>query len=87
MKSKILILFLLIGTYNIVPAQTSERDSLLNELAIARLDSDRVLIMTDLCSYYRSRNTDSSRIYGQKALNLAQQINFAKGEVWVLTRE
>ena len=84
MKKTISILFLFIGIWSIANAQSSIKDSLMHELAIAKQDSDRVLILSNIGNYYRPRNADSAMIYGQQALSLAQKIKFSKGEVRVL---
>jgi hypothetical protein len=81
MKKGISILLLILGIWSTSNAQPSIKDSLVYELAIAKHDSNRVLILSDICKYFRNRNTDSSSVYGQQALKLAQQINFSKGEV------
>jgi len=85
MKKSISILFLFVGIWSIATAQSSLKDSLMHELAIADQDSARVLIMSRLCRYYYARNPDSSMVYGQQALILAQKIKFSKGEVSALS--
>ena len=84
MKKAISILIIIIGTCCIANAKFSVRDSLLHELAMAKQDSDRVLIMSNICGRYRGVNTDSSLFYGQQALKLAQKIRYSKGEVSAL---
>jgi two-component system NtrC family sensor kinase len=61
-------------------AQNKFTDSLLHDLASARNDTSRVLIMADLCYFYRYTNIDSSMLYGQNALTLARAISFSRGE-------
>ena len=56
-------------------------DSLKHALAIAIHDTSRVLVLTELGGQYRLNNADSSLIYGNKALALAKQIKFLKGEL------
>ncbi|MFN8347656.1 MAG: ATP-binding protein [Spirosomataceae bacterium] len=60
-------------------------DSLKRQLTIAKQDTSRVLIMAQLCNVYRVPRPDSSLVFGQQALKLARQINFAKGEIRALT--
>ena len=55
-------------------------DSLKHELAIAKHDTSRVLIMVKLCNMHRILNPDSAQIYGQQALDLTQKIKFSRGE-------
>jgi two-component system NtrC family sensor kinase len=81
MKLLLIIFLLLIG--NLAFAQNRQRaDSLKHQLAIARQDTSRVLILAELCDTYRS--TDSAQFFGQQALTLAQKINFPKGEIRAL---
>ena len=55
-------------------------DSLKHELAIAKHDTSRVLIMAELCSSYRSYSKpDSAVFFGEKGIALAEKINFPKG--------
>ena len=86
MKKAISILIILIGTCCFAIEQSSQKDRLMNDLAIANQDSTRVKIMSRLCSYYYSVNADSSLFYGKQALILAQKIKFSKGEVSTLRR-
>ncbi|MEO5581140.1 MAG: two-component sensor histidine kinase, partial [Saprospiraceae bacterium] len=59
-------------------------DSLKHELFIATADSTRVMIMASMSNRYIFSNSDSTLMYGQRALNLAQQIKFLKGEARAL---
>ena len=67
-------------------AQNKFIDNLAKSLAIAKEDTSRVLILSDLCFYYRNTNVDSSIVYGNKALTLAQEIKFVRGEADVLSK-
>ena len=60
--------------------QNKFTDSLMRELAMAKEDTTRVLLMADLCYFYRYTNIDSSMFYGQNALALAQKIEFPRGQ-------
>ena len=81
-----LFTFLLAFAWNIGFAQTKEViDSLHHQLAIAKDDTSKVGVLTYLCLLYRLGNADSSLLYGQQALQLAQQINYSAGEVWSLS--
>jgi two-component system, NtrC family, sensor kinase len=63
----------------------SRVDRLKQELVRARQDTTRVMIMVDLCKYYRLSDPDSALYYGQQALTLAKDIKFPKGEMLALT--
>ena len=77
--------FLLAFTYSICIAQSiHDLDSAKHLLAIAKHDTNRVLISVGLCDLYRNSNVDSSVIYGQKALTMAQSIRFLRGEARAL---
>ena len=60
------------------------RDSLRHELAIAKDDTSRVLIMIDIANAYALSNLDNLNKYGNLALALAQKIQFARGEASAL---
>jgi signal transduction histidine kinase len=61
-------------------AQSKYTDSLNVELARAKDDTSRVLILADLGYYHRYQNLDTAMAYGQQALSLAQTIKFLRGE-------
>ena len=63
----------------------SRVDRLKQELVRARQDTTRVMIMVDLCKYYRLSDPDSALYYGQQTLTLAKDIKFPKGEMLALT--
>ncbi len=65
------------------PKKLEYIDSLKQELLHAEKDTSRVLLMAELGSIYR-RISDSSLLYGQKALELSKKINFPKGEALAL---
>jgi len=90
MKKIIFSLILLIGIAIKGLAQDRqveklEPDNLKQELAMARHDTTRVLIMVDLCTIYRLSDPDSALYYGQQALTLAKKIRFPKGELLALS--
>jgi signal transduction histidine kinase len=60
-------------------------DRLQQKLSLAKTDKDRVDVFVDLCASYRLGNSDSSLFYGQKGLELSQQIKYPKGEVLCLS--
>ena len=69
-----------------VIAQNKFTDSLMQRLRLSNQDSTRVLIMADLCYFYRYTNLDSSLFYGQNALELANKINFLRGQADALNK-
>ncbi|MDP9229262.1 MAG: two-component sensor histidine kinase, partial [Bacteroidota bacterium] len=58
----------------------------MRQLTIAKDDTSRVLVMAELCYFFRYTNIDSSMFYGQSSLALAQQIKFPRGESNALNR-
>jgi two-component system NtrC family sensor kinase len=88
MKKKLVILALYLLSCSSVLAQvggTNEmRDSLRNELRVARQDSSRVLIMVDISNSYMGIDLDSEGLYGHKALALAEATGFQRGEAAAL---
>jgi two-component system NtrC family sensor kinase len=71
-------LFALISSFGF--AQYQRIDSLKTELKKAKQDTGQVRILTLLCNDYRFLKPDSAFFYGQRALTLARQINYPKGE-------
>src|SRR5258708_3389550 len=60
-------------------------DALQHQLSIAKDDTSRVNAQLSLCFAYRLGNTDSSLLYGQRALILSQKINYPAGEILALS--
>ena len=58
-----------------------EHQNTLHGLDTAKQDTTRVLLMISLANYYKTDLPDSALFYGYKALALARQIKFPKGEV------
>jgi signal transduction histidine kinase len=52
-----------------------------DELSKATRDTTRTLLMAEIAEAYRAAFPDSALFYGQRALSLATQINFPKGQV------
>ncbi|HCW07223.1 MAG TPA: hypothetical protein DGG95_07660, partial [Cytophagales bacterium] len=73
------LLILLIGKPGISQIRT-EIDSLHHKLENADQDTSRVILMTDLGYWYLSINPDSSMMFGNRALVLAQQIKYLRGQ-------
>ena len=84
MKRFILLILLFIAT-TVSFGQNKLTDSLKYLLSFAQEDTTRVLTMAELGLQFRNSNPDSSIIYGRKALALAKQIRFQKGEALALS--
>jgi two-component system NtrC family sensor kinase len=78
------MLFILTASVGI--AQNKYTDSLKHQLALAKDDTSRALVMAELCYFFRYSSTDSSLYYGEKALTLSQKLKFWKGEANSLNR-
>ena len=74
------ILLVATGPTHKTVAQVKLTDSLRHQLTGANQDTSRVLLLSELCLQYRLSNPDSAMGFGQQALHLARQINYAKGE-------
>ncbi|MDB5131257.1 MAG: hypothetical protein JWR02_1006 [Mucilaginibacter sp.] len=85
MKKIILLAFLSI-IYGKSFAQNSKGDSLKHQLAIAKQDTSRILLISDLISYYIYNKPDSAFKYGASGLKLLQKTNYPKGEANLLNR-
>jgi two-component sensor histidine kinase len=77
-----LVAVIIFSTFPIylLSAQPKLTDSLKHELVLTNQDTSRVLVLSELCLQYRLSKPDSAFWYGQKALHLARQINYLKGE-------
>jgi two-component system, NtrC family, sensor kinase len=80
MRKAVILIFVFALAAHAGVTQNKFTDSLIRDLGNARNDSSRVLIMADLCYFYRYTNIDSSILYGQNALTLARAISFLRGE-------
>lgn len=85
MRKQLIFIFLLAIFCKQGFAQNKLTDSLHNLLAITKEDTSRVLTTIDLGLQYRNTNPDSSIYYCEKALALAKQIRFKRGEAYALT--
>jgi len=59
-------------------------ESILHDLDTARQDTSRVLLTAELANYFKFYLPDSALFYAYKALALARQIKFPKGEARAL---
>lgn len=73
------LLFILIGCIGFAQKR-QQADSLRHELAIAKQDTNRVLILVALAGNYQTVNPDSALKYGQQALVWAKKITFLRGQ-------
>jgi two-component system, NtrC family, sensor kinase len=65
-------------------ATIEKLDSFKRQLNLAKEDTSRVLMMSYLSLHYGIWNRDSAEVYGMKALALAKQINYPRGEARAL---
>ena len=84
MKRFILLIILFIAS-TIGFAQNKLTDSLKYLLSLSKEDTTRVLTIAELGLQFRNSNPDSSIYYGQKALALARQLKFQRGEALALS--
>ena len=84
MRKKLLLLFILnlISTFFFAQKKGQARiDSLLSELPKAKEDTNKVKILNNLCVLYKDIDEyDNGYKYGNQGLELAQKINYTKGE-------
>lgn len=78
MKATTLPSFIFYILFLLLPASGSANNRF-QEILSAKADSNKVKSLSDLCWDYRFKSADSALIFGQQALQLAQQLNFAKG--------
>src|SRR5258708_25744358 len=86
MIKKFVIMLLLLFVWLVGFTQTKGTiDALQHQLSIAKDDTSRVNAQLSLCFAYRLGNTDSSLLYGQRALILSQKISYPAGEILALS--
>jgi two-component system NtrC family sensor kinase len=54
-------------------------DSVKHELSIAKEDTNKVILLAELSQIYAESHADTARDYAQRALDLAEKLNFKKG--------
>ncbi|HUR65329.1 MAG TPA: tetratricopeptide repeat protein [Chitinophagaceae bacterium] len=81
-----IVLALLFWMYSpLAFSQTKEIDSLKRAIAIATADTNRINLLNELSyNLYMSFEYDSSLAYGNKALKMAREIGYEKGEGYAL---
>ena len=57
------------------------------KLAVSAADTNRVLLIIDLCTAYQWTDIDSFEYYSKKGIELAQRLNFVRGEVRILNNQ
>jgi len=81
MTKSFIFTLLTIFAYIVAFGQDKRIDSFIRQLTIAKDDSSRILVMSDLAFAYGFYNPDSALMYADKALALAKQIHFSRGEI------
>ena len=81
MINKLTLTTILVLLFGVCFSQGHKVDSLRIELLNAQEDTSRVLILAELSDYYKFNKPDSCIFYGNKAIQLARQINFPIGEL------
>ena len=80
--------FILMFSFGIVSAQNAEGMKHIAEvkkqLLVSKKDTNKVLLIVDLCTAYQWSNSDSLDHYSKKGMELAAKLNFPKGEVRIL---
>ena len=84
MKKLPLLILLLLLMAKSTPGQNRKVDSLKRQLAIAKDDTTRILVISEICAVYQTNDFDSLQVYCKKGLALAQQVEFPKGEVQIM---
>ncbi len=62
-------------------------DSLIQELKNAKRDTNQVWIYRDLAYYHLELDLDTAVIYSQKGFELAEELNFIKGQIWTIYQQ
>ena len=79
-KMKVLTTFAFsLCTFYFLNPVSGETNARIQDILNAKADTNKVKQLSDLCWNYRFKSADSALIFGQQALQLAQQLNFAKG--------
>ena len=80
LKGLLPLLFLFFSFIRITAQTKSYGDSISQELAVAKEDTNKVRLLITLGGVYQWSYPDSAILYAQKALQLAQKLNFVDGE-------
>ncbi len=79
MKKNLLLIFIFFSSQSF--AQDKKIDSLQQLLSVAKDDTNKVQILINLGSAYQWNKPDSALMYGLKARQLSQQLNYIDGEL------
>src|SRR5882672_9737281 len=80
-RALLLLLFLFLSLIRIAAQQERSADSLKQELASAKEDTNKVWLLINLGMAHQWSYPDRSILYTQEALQLAQKLNFLNGEM------
>jgi len=69
----------LLFTFYFPNPSSGETNARIQEILNAKVDSNKVKSLSDLCWDYRFISADSALYFGEQALKLAKEINFTKG--------
>jgi len=81
LKGLLPLIFLFFAFLRIPAQQTRSADSIRQELAVSKEDTNKVWSLINLGSVYQWSYPDSGILYTQKALQLAKKLNFVDGEI------
>ncbi len=81
MTKKFIFIFLSALICITVFGQNKRIDSIRQQLSAAKDDTSRVLILADLSYAFGFQNSDSALMYANKAIALAKQIHFSRGNI------
>ena len=79
---KFLIILILFTSYKSAKSQNLNLDSLKKCLAIAKEDTTRVILLSEISLWSIFTNSDTSLQLAKEGLRLAQQTNYPKGEAY-----
>lgn len=72
-------IFFFIAFHSVPIVLGQGRDTLIQQLAVAKEDTNKVNLLNDLSFDYAWSDADTSMMYAQHAIDLVQKINFEKG--------
>ena len=80
MNGKLLIGIFVLFIYNVCGAQSiMNLDSLLNEYALSKADTSKVLLMINIGQQYESSDPENAKKYYKEAGELSEQLKYSKG--------
>ena len=78
-KACLFIIFVVCSLFVTAQSDSLKIDSLKKVLLTEREDTNKVWTLIKLVEYYEAAHADTGILYGQQALNLAQNLNFESG--------